>query len=83
MAHPAKECVCKPASGAQGVLLYGVVSYDWVDKQYFLHAVDRTRERAEQHKIAIMNDYRLKERRGTVRIETFESDHAFAEMMKI
>jgi hypothetical protein len=83
MSHPAKECNCIPAIGAQGILLYGVVSFDWVSKQYFLHAVDRTRERAELHKMAILSDYRLKEKRGTVRIETFESDHAFAESMKI
>jgi len=83
MSHPAKECTCKVADGAQGILLYGVVSFDWVKKQFFLHAIDRTRERAELHKLAVESDYRLKETRGTVRIETFESDHAFAETMKI
>lgn len=60
------------------MLLYGVVSYDWVSKQFFLHAVDRTQERAEEHKAAVIDEYRIKERRVTVRIETFESDHAFA-----
>ena len=81
--HPAKECTCEVTNGAQGILLYGVVSFDWVKKQFFLHAVDRTRDRAEAHKTAVMAEYRLRETRGTVRIEIFESDHAFAEMMKI
>jgi hypothetical protein len=81
--RPAKECTCELADGAQGILLYGVVSFDWVKKQFFLHAIDRTRDRAEAHKAAVMSEHRLKETRGTVRIETFESDHAFAEMMKI
>lgn len=75
------ECICD--TGEYGILLYGVVSFDYVDKQFFLHAVDRTRKRAELHKMIIEREYRMKERRATVRIETFESDHAFAEMMKI
>jgi hypothetical protein len=73
----------KPAKGADGILLYGVISHDWVKKQFFLHSVDRTRNRAENHKLAIMSEYRFKEIRATVRIETFESDHMFAGMMKI
>lgn len=77
----AKECTCD--NGEYGVLLYGVVSFDYVTKQFFLHAVDRTRNRAEDHKLMIQNEYRMKERRAIVRIETFESDHAFAQMMKI
>lgn len=78
-----KECTCKVEGSNQGILLYGVVSFDYVEKQYYLHAVDRTRERAEQHKTMIQSEYRFKERRAIVRIEEFESDHAFAQSMKI
>jgi len=76
-----RECACE--TGERGILLYGVVSFDYVSKQFFLHAVDRTRERAEAHKKMFQEEYRMKERRAVVRIETFESDHAFAGMMKI
>ena len=79
----AKECTCPVSNGVQGILLYCVVSYDWVDKQFFLHAIDRTRARADLHHKMVMEEYRMKERRGTVRVETCESDHAFAQMMKI
>lgn len=83
MSDIAKECTCKAASDVQGILLYGVVSFDYVTKEFYLHAVDRTQKRAEDHKLMIRNDYRLKEHRAVVRIETFESDHAFAQMMRI
>lgn len=81
--HPAQECKCVPAPMAQGILLYGIVSFDYMTKQFYLHAVDRTEERAESHKLAIVNDYRLRGHRARVHIEKFESDHLFAEMMKI
>jgi hypothetical protein len=74
---------CKCETGERGILLYGVVSYDYASKQFFLHAVDRTLGRAEDHKKMFQEEYRMKERRAVVRIETFESDHAFAQMMKI
>lgn len=81
MSDHAKECICE--SGERGILLYGVVSFDYVDKQYFLHAIDRTEQRAQDHKLMIQNEYRMKDRRGIVRIEKIESDHAFAQSMKI
>ena len=71
----AKECRCK----GDHILLYGIVSYKYSTKEFFLHAVDRTVERAELHKKMIQEEYRIKEERAVVRIETFESDHAFAQ----
>jgi len=79
--NTAKECTCD--NGEYGILLYGIVSFDYVNKQFFLHAVDRSSHRAELHKKMIQSEYKLKEHRAIVRIETFESDHAFAWMMKI
>lgn len=76
---PTQECKCK----GEHIFLYGVVSFDWVDKQYFLHSIDRTQQRAEEHKLMVQNEYRMKERRAVVRIEKIESDHAFAAAMKI
>ena len=73
------ECKCK----GDHIALYGVVSFDYTDKQFFLHSVDRTWERAEEHKKMVQEEYRMKERRCIVRIEKFESDHAFAALMKI
>ena len=75
------ECVCQ--TGENGILLYMVVSFDYVDKMYYLHSVDRTNETAGRHKLMVQNDYRLKEHRAVVRIETIESDHAFGQSMKI
>lgn len=77
----AKECTCD--NGEYGILLYGVVSFDYVDKQFFLHSIDRTRRRAEEHRLMIQQEYKMKERRAVVRIESVESDHAFAQSMKI
>jgi len=76
-----KECEC--GTGENGILLYGVVSFDYVDKQYYLHSIDRTRKRAEGHKKMFEEEYRMKDRRAIVRIEVIESDHAFAQSMKI
>jgi hypothetical protein len=74
----AKRCQCD--NGEYGILLWGVVSFDYTTKEFFLHAVDRTPERAEQHRAMIQDEYRLKEKRGVVRVERFESDHAFAQL---
>jgi hypothetical protein len=76
-----RECACD--NGQRGILLYGVVSFDYTDKQFYLHAIDRTRVRAEQHRLMFVEEYRLKERRAIVRVETIESDHAFAQSMRI
>lgn len=78
MIRKPKECECD--NGEYGILLWGVVSFDYASKEFFLHAVDRTKERAEQHKSMIQSEYRFKEKRGIVRIESFESDHAFAQL---
>jgi len=74
-----KECCCVD----DHILLYGIVSFDYVDKQFFLHSVDRTREQAVLHQDMIREEYRMNERRAIVRIETFKSDHAFAKTMQI
>lgn len=71
---------CKCDNGDYGILLWGVVSYQHHTKEFFLHAVDRTEERALGHQKMIQNGYRLKEIRAVVRIEKFESDHAFAQL---
>ena len=76
-----KECVCD--NGEAGILLYGVVSFDYTDRQYYLHSIDRTRKRAEDHRLMFVEEYRIKGRRAIVRIEMVESDHAFAQSMKI
>lgn len=78
MSGRAKECVCD--NGDFGILLWAVVSFDYVTKEFFLHAVDRTKERAEDHKLMMQSEFRLKEIRRVVRIEHFESDHAFAQI---
>jgi hypothetical protein len=75
------ECRCKTKE--HGILLYMVVSFDYVDKTYWLHSVDRTKEVAEAHKLMIQNDYLLKCHRATVRIEIIESDHAFGQSMRM
>ncbi len=75
----ASECRCE----GEHILLYGIVSFDYTDKQFFLHSVDRTMKRAIDHQKMVQEEYRMKERRAAVRIETFESDHAFANMMRI
>jgi len=76
-----KHCICE--TGERGILLYGVVSFDYTDKQFYLHTIDRTLARAEDHKKMFQEEYRMKERRAIVRIETIESDHAFAQAMRI
>lgn len=78
MRNKAKECKCD--NGEHGILLWGVVSFNYATKEFFLHAVDRTQGRAEEHKLMVQNEYRLKEIRSVVRIESFESDHAFAQL---
>lgn len=75
-----KHCTCD--AGERGIFLYGIVSYSYHDKQFYLHAIDRTRERAEAHQKMFQEEYRMKEQRAIVRIELIESDHAFAQAMK-
>jgi hypothetical protein len=74
----AKECDCD--NGEYGILLWGVVSFDYTTKEFFLHAVDRTERRANEHRKMIQEEYRLKEKRSVVRVEKFESDHVFAQL---
>lgn len=78
MRSKAKECACD--NGEHGILLWGVVSFDYTTKEFFLHAVDRTDSRANEHKKMIQEEYRMKDKRAIVRIEQFESDHAFAQL---
>lgn len=73
-----QECKCN--NGDYGIWLWGVVSFDYTTREFFLHAVDRTEERANDHKKIVQDEYRLKETRAVVRIERFESDHAFAKL---
>lgn len=75
----ARECRCK----AEHVVLYGIVSYNYVNQQFNLHTVDRTRKRAEEHLIMVKEEFRIKDIRAQVRMEELESDHAFASSMRI
>lgn len=77
MSKDTRECRCK----VEHILLYGITSYDYVTQRFSLHAVDRTKARALAHQMMIKDEFRLKEHRAQVRIEEFESDHAFASSM--
>ena len=77
MSEDRYDCVCKP----DHIRLYGVVSYNLIERKARIHAIDRSKRIAQRHKKAIENEYRLKDIRSRVHIEEIESDHLFAESM--
>lgn len=55
--------------------LWILTSFDYTSKQFFLHAICTSEAEASLRKKAVEDEYRIKERRGAVRIESCVADH--------
>lgn len=60
-----------------------VMSYSFVTKEHFLHSIDTTQRMADVHIKLVQEEYRLKEERARVWIETLTMNHAFAAGFKL